>query len=66
AVGALIQNGAGAISWYGHVGVVERINYGSDGSIDSIVISEMNNGYAYRVTERTIPGYALGMFNFIH
>ena len=66
AVGAVIQNGAGAISWYGHVGVVEKINYKSDGSIDSIVISEMNNGYAYRVTERTIPGYALGMFNFIH
>lgn len=61
AVGAVIQNGAGAISWYGHVGVVERIN--SDGSI---VISEMNNGFAYRVTERTIPAYALSMFNFIH
>lgn len=61
AVGAVMQNGRGTVSWAGHVAIVERIN--SDGSI---LISEMNYGAAFRVTERTIPAYAVGMFNYIH
>lgn len=69
AVGAIMQNGYGTVSRWGHVAIVERIN-----SDNSIVVSEMNyvgpswNGYAWvpTVNERTIPAYAVGTFNFIH
>lgn len=57
--GAVFQTTAG---WYGHVGVVLRVN--DDGSI---LVREMN--YSYRVnviTESTIPANSVGNFNYIH
>lgn len=58
-VGAVFQTTAG---WYGHVGVVLRIN--DDGSL---LVREMNYGYqAYKVTESTIPVNVVGNFTYIH
>lgn len=57
--GAVFQTGAG---WYGHVGVVLRVN--DDGSI---VVREMNYGYRVNViTESTIPANVVSNFNYIH
>ncbi|MCJ1662644.1 CHAP domain-containing protein [Staphylococcus sp. NRL 18/288] len=56
-VGAIFQTSAG---YYGHVGVVERVN--SDGSV---YVSEMNwNGNFNKVTNRTIKNTS--GYNFIH
>ncbi|RIL72447.1 CHAP domain-containing protein [Staphylococcus devriesei] len=56
-VGAVFQTNAG---YYGHVGVVERVN--RDGSV---YVSEMNwNGHFNHVTNRTIRNTA--GYNFIH
>ena len=56
-VGAVFQTSAG---YYGHVGVVERVN--SDGSV---YVSEMNwNGNFNNVTNRTIKNTS--GYNFIH
>ncbi len=69
ALGMLVDNTpeAGAVfqttgGWYGHVGVVLRIN--DDGSI---LVREMNYGYRSGViTESTIPANSVGNFNYIH
>lgn len=59
APGAVFQTVNG---WYGHVGVVLRVN--DDGSI---LVREMNYGYrAWVVTESTIPANIVGNFNYIH
>ncbi|UDI78845.1 CHAP domain-containing protein [Staphylococcus taiwanensis] len=56
-VGAIFQTNAG---YYGHVGVVERVN--QDGSV---YVSEMNwNGNFNHVTNRTIKN--VSSYNFIH
>ena len=47
--------------WYGHVGYVEAVN--PDGSI---VETEMNYGWAYRVIRATIPAGAAATFEYIH
>lgn len=47
--------------WYGHVGYVEAVN--PDGSI---VETEMNYGWAYRVIRATIPAGAAAGFEYIH
>ncbi len=58
-VGAVFQTTAG---WYGHVGVVLRIN--DDGSL---LVREMNYGYrANVITESTIPANVVGNFTYIH
>ncbi len=51
---------------YGHVTVVESVNYNAAGNIESITISEMNNGYPYNVSIRTIPGANIGNYWYIH
>lgn len=57
--GAIIHDPRG---YFGHVGVVERVN--ADGSL---LISDMNYNYrAFAVTERVIPKSATGYFNYIH
>lgn len=58
-VGAVFQTTAG---WYGHVGVVLRVN--DDGSL---LVREMNYGYrANVITESTIPANVVGNFTYIH
>ncbi len=58
-VGAVFQTTAG---WYGHVGVVLRVN--DDGSL---LVREMNYGYrANTITESTIPTNVVGNFTYIH
>lgn len=48
--------------WYGHVGVVLRVN--DDGSL---LVREMNYGYRVNViTESTIPANSVSAFNYIH
>ena len=47
--------------WYGHVGYVEAVN--PDGSI---VETEMNYGWAYRVIRATIPAGVAATFEYIH
>lgn len=60
-VGAVFQTTGGG-SWYGHVGVVLRVN--DDGSI---LVREMNYGNApFRVIEATIPSSIVRNFNYIH
>lgn len=57
--GAVFQTGQG---WYGHVGVVLRVN--DDGSA---LVREMNYGYRVNViTESTIPASSVSLFNYIH
>ncbi len=57
--GAVFQTTAG---WYGHVGVVLRVN--DDGSL---LVREMNYGYrANVITESTIPANVVGNFTYIH
>lgn len=57
AVGAIFQTGA---RYYGHVGVVERVN-----SNGSIYVSEMNyNGHFNNVTHRSI--YNVSSYKYIH
>ena len=58
AAGAIFQSSSG---WYGHVGYVERVN--ADGSI---VTTEMNYGWPYRVIRATIPASTAAYFNYIH
>ena len=59
AAGAVFQTGYG---YYGHVGIVERVN--SDGSIE---ISDMNGPAGWgRVGHQTIPSGSLGGYRFIH
>ncbi len=58
-VGAVFQTTSG---WYGHVGVVIRIN--DDGSL---IVREMNYGYRIGViTESIIPANSVGNFSYIH
>lgn len=58
-VGAVFQTTSG---WYGHVGVVLRVN--DDGSL---LVREMNYGYrANVITESTIPANVVGNFSYIH
>lgn len=58
-VGAVFQTTSG---WYGHVGVVLRVN--DDGSL---LVREMNYGYrANVITESTIPANVVGNFTYIH
>ena len=57
--GAVFQTTSG---WYGHVGVVLRVN--DDGSI---LVREMNYGYRVNViTESTIPANVVANFSYIH
>lgn len=59
AAGAVFQTGYG---YYGHVGIVERVN--ADGSIE---ISDMNGPAGWgRVGHQTIPSGSLGGYRFIH
>lgn len=60
-VGAVFQTASGG-SWYGHVGVVLRVN--DDGSI---LVREMNYlNRAYTIFESTIPANSVRNFNYIH
>jgi surface antigen len=50
----------------GHVAYVEQVYYNDDGSLNSVLISEMNRSRLYEITSRTIgAGEAVG-FNYIH
>ncbi len=59
------EAGAVAESW-GHVMVVESVNKNVDGNIESITISEMNNGGVFNISIRTIPAANIGNFWYIH
>jgi surface antigen len=50
----------------GHVAYVEQVYYNADGSLSSVLISEMNRNRLYEITTRTFGPAEAVSYNYIH